>query len=78
MLDEMEKAVQADLDADFPGVTKLKADFAGKVPPSKVATVAEQLLGVAETIKSIHRDIDAIQTEMINRLDALRRRLGSK
>jgi len=79
MLDDLEKAVQKDLDADFPGVERLRANFkGGVVPPSKVATVAEQLLGVAETIKHIHRDLDALQTEMTTRLDDLRRRLGSK
>jgi hypothetical protein len=78
-LDDLEKAVQKDLDADFPGVERLKANFkGGVVPPSKVATVAEQLLGVAESIKGITADIDALQHEMLTRLDAIRRRLGSK
>ena len=78
MLDDLEKAVQKDLDADFPGVERLKANFKGVVPPSKVATVAEQLLGVAESIKGITAEIDALQHEMLTRLDAIRRRLGSK
>ena len=79
MLDDLEKAVQKDLDADFPGVERLRANFkGGVVPPSKVATVADQLLGVAETIKNINRDIDALQAEMIARLDDLRKRLGGR
>ena len=78
MLDELEKKIQDDLDKDFPGVSKLKASFVGKVPPSQVATVAEQLLAVAESIKSITKDIDALQEEFVERLNDLRKRLGSK
>jgi hypothetical protein len=78
MLDELEKNIQADLDKDFPGVSKLKANFAGKIPPSQVATVAEQLLAVAESIKSITKDIDALEEEFRDRLNDLRKRLGSK
>jgi hypothetical protein len=79
MLDELEKAVQKDLDTDFPGVEKLRANFKGGiVPPSKVATVADQLLGVAETIKGINKDIDNLQREMIDRLNELRQRLGGR
>lgn len=77
MLDELEKSIQKDLDADFPGVERLKANLK-PVPPSKIATVADQLLGVAETIRSINKDIDTLQSDMIARLDELRKRLGGR
>ncbi len=73
MLKELEKAVQADLDKDFGDVPKLKADFY-----QRPASVAEQLLGVAESIKAIHREMDEMQTEMVRRLDTLRSKLGSR
>ena len=78
MLDELEKSMQGELEKDFPGVSKLRADFAGKVPPGKVTSVAEQLLSVAESIKAIHAEIDALEKEMGNRLNSLRKSLGSK
>jgi len=41
-------------------------------------TVAEQLVGVASTIKGIHRDLDALQADFGKQLDAIRKRLGGK
>lgn len=73
MLKELEKAVQDDLDKDFGDVPKLKADFY-----QRPASVAEQLLSVAESIKAIHREMDEMQTEMVRRLDTLRSKLGSR
>ena len=46
--------------------------------PANGHSVAEQMVGVASTIKAIHRDIDALQAEMVKQLDALRKRLGGR
>ena len=46
--------------------------------PAVSGSVADQMVGVAQTIKSIHRDIDALQADMTKQLDALRRRLGGR
>jgi hypothetical protein len=71
---ELEKSVNAELEQDFPGITKLKADYASRSPKS----VAEQLLIVAESIRSVHREMDALQDEMIARLNIMRKNLGVK
>jgi hypothetical protein len=82
MLDELEKKIQNEIDKDFPGVSRLKADFAGKQMPMAaqlhVPSVAEQLLSVAESVKAIHKEMDELQAEMVRRLDVLRGKLGSK
>lgn len=46
--------------------------------PIGSGSVAEQMVGVASTIKSIHRDLDALQADFGRQLDALRKRLGGK
>ena len=77
MLEKIEKAIQDDLDRDFPEVSKLRADFTGKAVKHQ-ASVAEQLLDLANTVKTIQQDIDAFQEMVVSRLDALRKRLGSR
>jgi len=47
-------------------------------PTAPLASVADQMRSMAETVRNIVRDIDALQAEMTKRLDDLRRRLGSK
>jgi len=46
--------------------------------PNGPASVAEQMVGVASTIKGIHRDLDALQADFVKQLDALRKRLGGR
>jgi len=67
MLKELEKAIQNDLDKDFPEA-KLKADFAKFKGPRTGPSVAEQLLAVAESVKAVQADIDAMQDEYIARI----------
>lgn len=80
-MNDLEKKLQDEIDKEYkdnPNVSK----FAGKPMPAaaqlSVPSVAEQLLGVAESVKAIHRDMDDLQAEMVRRLDALRSRLGSR
>jgi len=80
-MNDLEKKIQADLDKelhllDTPGVAKVAP--MPRMPKAAQLSVAEQLLGVAESIKDVHREIDTIQKEFIARLDELRRRLGSR
>lgn len=72
-MNELEKAVEADLD--------MEEEFHAGPRPKLVLTkgsVAEQMLGVAETIRNIHREIDALETDFGARLNALRKQLGGK
>jgi hypothetical protein len=75
MLKDLEKAVQDDLDKDFPEASKLKANFTVKPP---ILSVADQLLAIAKTLESIDQDIDVMQQEFINRCMAIRQRLRSR
>ncbi|HET7238623.1 MAG TPA: hypothetical protein VFI76_06330 [Terrimicrobiaceae bacterium] len=68
----MEKAIADGIDKEFKRMPR---------PPAaelSFASMAEQLLNMAETVKSLHRDIDALQQDFINKLNELRDRLGSK
>jgi len=46
--------------------------------PNGAASVSDQMIGVAQTIKGIHRDLDALQAEFGKQLDAIRKRMGGK
>jgi hypothetical protein len=67
------------LDADL---AALKSNSITTERPSTIpngpASVAEQMFGVASTIKGIHRDLDALQADFVKQLDALRKRLGGR
>ena len=65
---EMDRTIQASLDAAIDLRTAATDD----------KTVATQLLDVAQTVKGIHRDLDALQAEFGKQLDAIRKRLGGK
>ena len=74
--DPIEKALQEGLDKDL-GSSRLKLAMPKATIPD-FPSVAQHLLAVAETIKEIHRDLDALQSEFERRLNDLRNRLGSK
>jgi len=63
------------LDADLAAI---KSNTVTTERPAIVGSVAEQMVGVASTIKGIHRDIDALQADFGKQLDAIRKRLGGK
>ena len=65
---EMDRTIQASLDAAIDLRTAATDDM----------TVAAQLVSVAQTIKGIHRDLDALQAEFGKQLDAIRKRLGGR
>lgn len=65
---EMDRTIQASLDAAIDLRTAATDDM----------TVAAQLVSVAQTIKGIHRDLDAMQAEFGRQLDAIRKRMGGK
>ena len=71
--DPIEKALQEGLDKDLGG-NRLKLAMPKAVTPD-FPSVAQQLLTVAETIKEVHRDLDALQAEFDQRLNELRKRL---
>lgn len=77
-MENIEKDLQAELDKDLPGNRLKVALPRADVPRIVTVSVAEQLLGVAESIKGIHREIDLLQEEFIRRCDDLRKKLGSK
>jgi len=65
---EMDRTIQASLDAAIDLRTAATDDM----------TVAAQLVSVAQTIKGIHRDLDALQADFGRQLDAIRKRMGGK
>jgi hypothetical protein len=78
-LDNLEKSLQSELEKEMPNISRLKTEQTGmRMPKAATLSVAEQLLGVAEQIREIHKEIDMLQTEMTTRLDVLRNKLGSK
>ena len=63
------------LDADLQAI---KSSTITTERPAVVGSVAEQLVGVASTIKILHRDLDALQADFGKQLDAIRKRMGGK
>lgn len=78
MLQELEKAIQKDLDNDFPDVPTLKANFAGLRTPGEPLSVADQLLTIAGAIRNVNVEIDATQEEFDRLLDQLRAEMAKR
>ena len=66
---ELEKAAEESILAATDNVTSLA---------KARSSVAEQMLGVATTIKGIHQEIDRLEAEIVGRLNAIRKTLGGK
>jgi hypothetical protein len=87
MSNDIEKDLQREMDKDLAsGIARLTPGqgmsgiprLTPHPPKAAALSVAEQLLGVAESVKAIHKEMDELQAEMVRRLDALRSRLGSR